>query len=29
MQNDVGLSLEHSNLNRIDGIFKNNVLKDF
>lgn len=29
MQNDAGLSLEHSNLNIIDYIFKNHVLKDF
>lgn len=28
MQNDAGLSLEHSNLNIIDCIFKNNILKD-
>lgn len=29
MQNDAGLSLEHSNLNRIACIFKSNVFKDF
>lgn len=29
MQNDAGLSLEHSKLNIIDCVFKNNVLKNF